>query len=171
MLDLLLKDFGPIWLLGLFPLMFVMIGRGAWQIHRTASTPHELARFAGFPQRLADNPERCRTCSVVLFMGICLVALTLVGIPVWAVLHNELTNVERISNLHAAEKALRPLEICLMVTGFGGGILIFSAYLAAFLSRKQPIAHEAPETSLPLAESGPDGEDIGVREHGQVGLT
>lgn len=138
MLDLLLKDFGPIWLLVLFPLMFLMIGRGARQIHRKADTPSELARFAGFPERLADHPRRCRVCSVVLFAGICLVALALAGIPIWAVLNNELARPERVSSAVAAERALLPLEASLMMAGYSGVILIFSAYLVAFLDRKKP---------------------------------
>lgn len=167
-LDLLLKDFGLLWLLGLFPLMFVMIGRGAWHIHKKADTPRELARFVGFPKRFTAHPQRCRMCSLILFTGICLVSVALLGILVWAVLRNELANVKMMPNLHAAERALWPLEMFLMAAGYGGAFLIISTYLVAFLTRTVPVTNQDLETEIPLAETGPEGDDECEKEQDQV---
>ncbi len=168
LLDLLLKEYGPLWLLGLFPLLFVMIGRGAWYLHRKAENPKDLARFAGFPERLTAHPRRCRMCSLVLFTGICVVSVALLGIPVWAVLRNELANVRVIPNLRTAESALWPLEVSLMAAGYGGAFLIFSTYLVAFLTRTEPAINQYLETEIPLAESHPEGDDKGEKEQSQV---
>lgn len=135
-LDLLLKDFGPIWLLGLYPLLILLLIRGTRRVRSAWGIATEEVRIAGFPSAVARDPKLCHRYYVILVVGTSLFAWVVFAGPLVAVLHNHILDPDVNPSLGSAERMMGrilPLFITVWASFFLGPLLILYGYSSALL--------------------------------------
>lgn len=157
-LDLLLKDFGPIWLLGLYPLLILLLLRGTRKVRNAWGIATEEVRIAGFPGAVARDPKHCHRYFVILVAGTSLFAWVVFAGPLAAVLHNYIFDPDVNPSLGSAERMMGrilPLFITVWASFFLGPLLILYGYSSALL-RALRISFQ---TQPPLAVPPPESDD------------
>jgi hypothetical protein len=156
MLDLLLKDFGPIWLLGLYPLLILLLIRGTRKIRNAWGSATEEVRIAGFPKAVARDPKHCHRYFVILVVGTSLFAWVVFAGPLVAVAHNHIYDPDVNPSLGSAERMMGrilPLFITLWASFFLGLLLIIYGYSSALLRALRVSFQIQPPLAQPPRES------------------
>ena len=135
-LDLLLKEFGPIWVLGLYPWLVLVLIRGARKARNAWGSATDEVRIAGFPKAVARDPKHCHRYFVILVIGTSLFAWVVLAGPLVAVAHNYLYDPDVNPSLGSAERMMGrilPLFLTVWASFFLGPLLIIYGYSSALL--------------------------------------
>ncbi|MCB9767981.1 MAG: hypothetical protein H6752_07265 [Candidatus Omnitrophica bacterium] len=140
--DLFFKEFGPIWLLLLYPIALYLVYRTGKKVWKVWRIPSEEVTFASFPKNLQQNPIKCHRCFVAVLVGLTCLIWSAFVIPLWVRPSNEIVRIE--SQPFSSPPAWAPLidgiMVSTMVTLWLGFLILGVAYAsAAFAARR--LAH------------------------------